>query len=54
MAKIPKKVLDRYNKTVSKFQRVLRKALHRDINEADTVAIVQDMLADVFGFEKYS
>lgn len=53
MATIPKKVIERYIKTISKFQRVLKIAQDRDVNEADTVSIVQDMLAEVFGFEKY-
>lgn len=53
MASIPKKVIERYIKTIPKFQRVLKTALDRDINEADTVSIAQDMLAEVFGFEKY-
>jgi len=53
MATIPKKVIERYMKTVSKFQRVLKIARDRDVNEADTVSITQDILAEVFGFEKY-
>jgi len=53
MATIPKKVIARYKGTVSKFQRVLKKAHDRDVNEADTVSIIQDMLAQVFGFKKY-
>jgi len=53
MATVPKKALDRYMRTVSKFQRVLKIAQDRDVNEADTVSIIQDMLAEVFGFEKY-
>lgn len=53
MATIPKKVVERYIKTVSKFQRALKIARDRDINEADTVSITQDILAEVFGFEKY-
>ncbi len=53
MAAIPKKVLERYSNSVSKFQKVLKEALDRDINEADTVAICQDMLSEVFGFDKY-
>lgn len=53
MATIPKIVIERYIKTVPKFQRVLKTARDRDINEADTVSIIQDMLAEVFGFEKY-
>lgn len=53
MTTIPKKVVERYMKTVSKFHRVLKSARDRDINEADTVSIVQDLLAEVFGFKKY-
>jgi hypothetical protein len=53
MAQIPKKVIERYLKAVPKFQRVLKGARDRDVNEADTVSIIQDMLAEVFGFEKY-
>jgi hypothetical protein len=53
MAAIPKRVLERYQKTVPKFQRSLKIAGDRDVNEADTVSIVQDILAEVFGFEKY-
>jgi len=53
MPAINKKVLERYNKTVPKFQRVLEIAQGRDINEADTVSITQDILAEVFGFDKY-
>jgi predicted type IV restriction endonuclease len=53
MSTIPKKVIERYIKTVPKFQRALKIASDRDVNEADTVSITQDMLAEVFGFEKY-
>ncbi len=53
MAGVPKKVRDRFNKTITKFQKVLKIAQDRDVNEADTVAIIQDILADVFGFQKY-
>jgi len=53
MTYIPKMVIDRYIKSIPKFQRVLQVAKDRDVNEADTVSIIQDMLAEVFGFEKY-
>ena len=54
MASVPKKLADHYAKTVSKFQRVLKAAVDRDINEADTVAIVKDIFSDVMGFDKYT
>lgn len=53
MTAIPKKAVARYQKSVSKFQRVLKIAQDRDVNEADTVSIIQDMLSEVFGFDKY-
>ena len=53
MASIPKKVADRLIKQVGQFQRVLQKAKDRDVNESDTVTIVTDMLAGVFGYDKY-
>lgn len=51
---IPKKVSERFVKEVGKFQKVLQNAKDRDINEADTVTIVGDILANVFGFDKYT
>lgn len=54
MASIPQKVVDRYKLTVPKFQKVLIDAKKRDLNEADTVTIVKDVLADVFGYDKYT
>ncbi len=54
MAQIPKKVIDRFGSELGKFQRILMAAKDRDVNEADTVTIVKDILADLFGFDKYS
>ena len=31
----------------------MTEAKNRDINESDTVVIVADMLADIFGYKKY-
>lgn len=54
MTRIPKKVIERLSKSVPKFQKILKSAKDRDLNESDTVTIVTDMLADVFGYDKYS
>lgn len=54
MARIPKKVSERLTKQTRKFQKVLKSAIARDVNESDTVAIITDMLANIFGFDKYS
>jgi predicted type IV restriction endonuclease len=50
---MPKRVSDRLMRTIAKFQEVLRIARDRDVNEADTVSIIKDMLAEVFGYDKY-
>ena len=52
--KIAKKVEDRIKTGIAKFRKVLEIAKNRDLNESDTVAIINDMLSEVFGYEKYS
>jgi predicted type IV restriction endonuclease len=47
------KIVDRITSQLKRYQGVLNQALQRDINESDTVLIVSDMLADVFGYTKY-
>lgn len=54
MANIPKKVTTRLVQEFGSFQKVLATARDRDINEADTVTIVSDILANAFGFDKYT
>ncbi len=54
MASIPKKAGDRIIAGIKRFQPIVAAAKARDVNESDTVIIVTDMLADVFGYEKYS
>ncbi len=54
MANVPKKVAERLSKQLGVFQRVLSNAKDRDVNESDTVTIITDMLADLFGFDKYT
>lgn len=53
MAPIPKKVKERFTKIVPKFQRILSKAKDRDVNESDTINIINDMLDEVFNYDKY-
>ena len=54
MATIPSKVVDRLTAGIKRFLPVLNSAKSRDVNESDTVTIITDMLADIFGFDKYS
>ena len=51
--KITKKTEDRIKTAIPKFQKVLGIAKDRDLNESDTVSIITDMLAEVFGYDKY-
>jgi hypothetical protein len=54
MASAPKKVMERLVAAVKRFQPILSAAKARDVGEADTVTIIKDMLAEVFGYDKYS
>ncbi len=51
--KITKKTEERLVSSIPKFQKVLAIAKARDLNESDTVAVITDALAEVFGYEKY-
>lgn len=50
---IPKRASDRLVRGIAKFHQVLQIARDRDVNESDTVSIIKDMLAEVFGYDKY-
>ncbi len=54
MAKIPSKVADRIIAGIKRFQPILQSAKSRDVGESDTVTIIVDMLAEIFGYDKYS
>jgi predicted type IV restriction endonuclease len=54
MATIPSRVETRIIGAIKKFQPILTSAKTRDVNEPDTVRIVTDMLAEVFGYDKFS
>jgi predicted type IV restriction endonuclease len=54
MAGIPSKIEGRLISGLKRFQPILEQAKARDVNEADTVTIVKDLLADLFGYDKYT
>ncbi|MHB8836711.1 MAG: type I restriction enzyme HsdR N-terminal domain-containing protein [Candidatus Methylomirabilia bacterium] len=54
MFNIPKRVSERLIRQIPIFQKILQGAKDRDINETDTVTIIKDVLAVVFGFDKYT
>lgn len=51
---VPQKVADRLAAGLKRFQPILQGAQTRDVNESDTSMIVTDLLADVFGYDKYT
>lgn len=53
MANVPKRVNERIKKGARKYKKILEKAKIQDLNESDTVTIVNDILSDVFGYDKY-
>lgn len=54
MAAIPSRVEQRLVAGLKRFQPIVDGARARDVNEADTVTIVKDLLADLFGYDKYN
>lgn len=54
MAKFPKKFSDRVASKLKQYQSIATLQRTRDVSEADTVTVVKDILADVFGYDKYS
>ena len=51
---IPAKVADRLASGLKRFQPILSTAKTRDVNESDTSMIVTDIMAELFGYDKYS
>jgi hypothetical protein len=51
---VPKRVAERIATTLKPFQTILQQQKARDVSEADTVTLVKDLLADLFGYDKYA
>jgi len=54
MLNIPAKVNDRISKNIKRYQKIIAQARNNDVNEADTVTIVKDILSAVLGYDKFS
>ena len=52
--KIPKKVINRLPSPLKAFSKIALNQRSRDVAEADTVTLVKDIMADCFGYDKYS
>jgi len=53
LIKLPKKFLDRVAANLKRYQKITITQQKADVAEADTVTLVKDILADVFGYDKY-
>lgn len=53
MSSIPKRVEARLVAGIKKFQPILAMARSKDVNESDTVVILNDLISAVFGYDKY-
>jgi predicted type IV restriction endonuclease len=51
---IPNRIAERLAAGLKRFQPILAAAKSRDVNESDTSMIVTDVLAEIFGYDKYS
>jgi hypothetical protein len=51
---VPVRIAERLSCGLKRYQPILVAAKTRDVNESDTSVIVSDMLADLFGYDKYS
>ena len=51
---IPTKIAGRLSLGLKRFQPIISSAKARDANESDTSMIVTDMMAELFGYDKYS
>lgn len=54
MSNIPTRVETRIRDGVKRFQPVVEQAKARDVGEADTSTLVKDILAELFGYDKYA
>ena len=54
MGTIPAKVNNRLVEGIKRFKPIVARARDKDVNESDTVAIITDILAEVFGYDKYT
>jgi hypothetical protein len=53
MAKVSSKVAARIAVQLKKYQGILSGLQKRDVSEADTVTVINDMLSDICGYDKY-
>lgn len=50
---VPKRVCDRFASGMKHLRPIVEQQRAKDVSEADTVTLVKDLLASVFGYDKY-
>lgn len=50
----PGRIAERLSNGLRRFQPIFASAKSRDVNESDTSMIITDVLAEIFGYDKYS
>jgi len=53
VGELPKKVAERLADGIKRFKPIITEQKTRDAGEADTVTLVTEILADVFGYDKF-
>ncbi len=53
MNKLPRKFTDRVSANIKRYEKIALAQQKADVAEADTVTLVKDILADIFGYDKY-
>jgi predicted type IV restriction endonuclease len=51
---VPKRVCDRMVSGMKQMRPIIEQQRTRDVSEADTVTLIKDLLAEVFGYDKYA
>lgn len=51
---VPKRVCERMTAGMKQMRPIIEQQRARDVSEADTVTLVKDLLAEVFGYNKYA
>jgi hypothetical protein len=54
MGSIPGKVTARLSAALKRYQPILSAAKDRDVNESDTSMIITDLMAEMYGYDKYN
>lgn len=51
---LPAKFVKRVSDNLKKYQTIIQKLKEKEVNESDTVTVIVDILADLFGYDKYN